>query len=169
MIRGARIALGIAALVALWPATAAAAPSSARSAASSRNNTASRARLTPSARRIATSRRRESAQALAGARTVFERYGATVDQYPGDALMAVFGVPLLHEDDALRATRAALDARLGVASLSDQLTRELGIELQVRIGLAAGEVVASATESRQRFVAGDAVGIAARLQHAAEP
>ena len=101
--------------------------------------------------------------------TAIQRHGGAVEKYAGDAVMAVFGVPVTHEDDALRAARAAIDARLGVAALSEQLTRDLGIGLEVRIGLAAGEVVAAATDSRQRFVAGDAIGVAARLQHAAEP
>ena len=97
------------------------------------------------------------------------RHGGTVEKYAGDAVMAVFGIPVSHEDDALRAARAALDILTGVAALSDRLSREHGFGLEVRVGIAAGEVVAAATESRQRFVAGDAVGVAARLEHAAEP
>ena len=97
------------------------------------------------------------------------RHGGTVEKYAGDAVMAAFGVPVTHEDDALRAARAALDIRTGVAALSDELEREHGVALEIRIGLAAGEIVAASTASRQRFVAGDAVGVAARLQHEAEP
>jgi DNA-binding SARP family transcriptional activator/tetratricopeptide (TPR) repeat protein len=98
-----------------------------------------------------------------------QRHGGTVEKYAGDAVMAAFGVPVAREDDALRAARAAFDIHAAVAALSSELTHDHGLGLEVRIGLAAGEVVASSAESRQRFVAGDAVGVAARLQHAAGP
>ena len=98
-----------------------------------------------------------------------QRHGGAVEKYAGDAVMAAFGIPISHEDDALRAARAALEARAGVAALAEELARVHGLELEVRIGLAAGEVVAAATEARQRFVAGDAVGVAARLEQSAEP
>jgi predicted ATPase/class 3 adenylate cyclase len=101
-------------------------------------------------------RRRESAQALAGARTVFERYGATVDHYPGDALMAVFGVPLLHEDDALRAVRASVELRR-------KLPR------RTRIGVATGEVIAEREPGSGPLATGDAINAAKRLQEAAGP
>ncbi len=100
---------------------------------------------------------------------VIQRHGGTVEKYAGDAVMAAFGVPISHEDDALRAARAALEIRTAVAALSEALGRHHGLQVEVRIGLAAGEVVASATEARQRFVAGDAVGVAARLEQSAEP
>lgn len=96
-------------------------------------------------------------------------HGGTVEKYAGDAVMAAFGIPVSHEDDAIRAARAAFEVRTGVAALSDVLSREHGLGLEIRIGLAAGEVVATSTDSGQRFVAGDAVGVAARLQHIAEP
>ena len=96
------------------------------------------------------------------------RHGGTVEKFAGDAVMAAFGVPVSHEDDALRAARAALDIQAGVAALSEQLDREHGIALEVPVwGIAAGEVVTTPTEARQRFVAGDAVGVAARLEQAA--
>ena len=96
------------------------------------------------------------------------RHGGTVEKYAGDAVMAAFGVPVSHEDDALRAARAAFEIHAAVKALSDELQHEHGFALVVRIGLAAGEVVSSSAET-QRFVAGDAVGVAARLQHAAGP
>jgi DNA-binding SARP family transcriptional activator len=96
------------------------------------------------------------------------RHGGTVEKYAGDAVMAAFGVPVSHEDDALRAARAAFDIRTGVAALNERLEHDYGIRLELRTGIAAGEVVATA-EGGQRFVAGDPVGIAARLQHSAEP
>src|SRR5215510_13165525 len=91
--------------------------------------------------------------------TAIGRHGGIVEKYAGDAVMAAFGIPVSHEDDALRAARAALDVRAAIAALNEQLVREHGLGLETRIGLAAGEVVASATESQQRFVAGDAVGV----------
>ena len=95
------------------------------------------------------------------------RHGGTVEKYAGDAVMAAFGIPVSHEDDAMRAARAAFDIQAGVAALSAQLGEQHGIGLEVRIGIAAGEVVATSTDARQRFVAGDAVGVAARLEQAA--
>ncbi len=97
------------------------------------------------------------------------RHGGTVEKYAGDAVMAAFGIPVSHEDDALRAARAAFDILTSVDALSAGLVRAHGVGLEVRIGLAAGEVILTATDSRQRFVAGDAVGVAARLEQAAEP
>src|SRR5688500_6732398 len=95
------------------------------------------------------------------------RHGGTVEKYVGDAVMAVFGIPVTHEDDALRAARAALDVQASLAALNEQLNDEHGIALEVRIGLETGEVYATPTESRQRLVAGEAVGLAARLEQTA--
>jgi class 3 adenylate cyclase/tetratricopeptide (TPR) repeat protein len=87
-------------------------------------------------------------------RWIVERHGGTVQKFIGDAVVAVFGVPVVHEDDALRALRAAEEMR-------DALP-ELGIE--ARIGVNTGEVV---TSSDDTLVTGDAVNVAARLQQAA--
>src|SRR6266508_777800 len=86
---------------------------------------------------------------------IVERHGGTVEKFIGDAVMAVFGVPAVHEDDALRACRAAVEMR-------DALP-ELGI--RGRIGVYTGEVVAGTEE---RLATGDAVNVAARLEQAAE-
>jgi DNA-binding SARP family transcriptional activator len=94
-------------------------------------------------------------------------HGGTVEKYAGDAVMAAFGIPIVHEDDALRAARAALDIRVGMAALNEQLVRQHGVGLEIRIGLETGEVVATPTEARQRLVTGEAVGIASRLEQAA--
>ena len=64
-----------------------------------------------------------------------------MEKFIGDAVMAVFGVPLLHEDDALRAVRAAAEMRDGLVVLNQELRRDYGTELQVRIGVNTGEVV----------------------------
>jgi DNA-binding SARP family transcriptional activator/tetratricopeptide (TPR) repeat protein len=95
------------------------------------------------------------------------RHGGTVEKYAGDAVMAAFGIPISHEDDALRAARAALDIRVGIAALNEQLADEHGVAIEIRIGLEAGEVVTTPTDARQRLVTGEAVGIAAKLEAAA--
>jgi class 3 adenylate cyclase len=87
---------------------------------------------------------------------IVERHGGSVEKFVGDAVMAVFGVPHVHEDDALRACRAAVEMR-------DALP-ELGI--RGRIGVNTGEVV---TGTEERLATGDAVNVAARLEQAAEP
>ena len=98
-----------------------------------------------------------------------ERHGGTVEKFIGDAVMAVFGLPDLHEDDALRAVRASVDVRAAVLTLSQSIEAQFGRSLQVRIGLNTGEVVAADDPSGQRLVTGDAVNLAARLEQAAEP
>src|SRR5215475_2236231 len=69
------------------------------------------------------------------ARTVVERHGGTVEKFIGDAVMAVFGIPVLHEDDALRAVRAAAELRDGLTDLNDGLARDYGTRLELRIGV----------------------------------
>ena len=95
------------------------------------------------------------------------RHGGAVEKYAGDAVMAAFGIPVSHEDDALRAARAALDIRAGIAALNEQLAPQHAVTLEIRVGIEAGEVVATPTDGRQRLVTGEAVGIAAKLEQAA--
>jgi class 3 adenylate cyclase/tetratricopeptide (TPR) repeat protein len=102
-------------------------------------------------------------------RTAIERHGGTVEKYIGDAVMAVFGIPQLHEDDALRAARAAADMREGLAALNKELERDRGVTIQVRIGVNTGEVVAGASATDPAIVTGDAVNVAARLEQQASP
>src|SRR3989454_6159982 len=85
------------------------------------------------------------------ARATLERYGGTVEKFVGDAVMAVFGIPQAHEDDALRAVRAAAEMREAVSQLG----------LEARTGVNTGEVVAGHGET---LVVGDAVNVAARLE-----
>src|SRR6476659_7853165 len=99
-------------------------------------------------------------------RRALERHGGTVEKYIGDAVMAVFGIPVLHEDDALRAVRAAVELRGGLVGLNDDLARDYGTTLEVRIGVNTGEVV---TGTEERLATGDAVNVTARLQQAAQP
>jgi len=87
---------------------------------------------------------------------IVERHGGTVEKFIGDAVMAVFGVPQVHEDDALRAVRAAVEMR--------EALPEIGI--RARIGVNTGEVVVGTAE---RLATGDAVNVAARLEQAAAP
>jgi class 3 adenylate cyclase/tetratricopeptide (TPR) repeat protein len=98
------------------------------------------------------------------ARTSIERHGGTVEKFIGDAVMAVFGIPTLHEDDALRAVRAAHDLRISLLTLNEQLERDAGVMLEIRIGLNTGEVVAGRGET---LVTGDTVNVAKRLEEAA--
>jgi class 3 adenylate cyclase len=100
------------------------------------------------------------------AREAVERHGGTVEKFIGDAVMAVFGVPLVHEDDALRCVRAAADVRDALDPLNAELERDYGTTLALRIGVTTGEVV---TGTEERLATGDAVNVAARLEQAAEP
>jgi class 3 adenylate cyclase len=72
------------------------------------------------------------------ARACLERHGGTVEKFIGDAVMAVFGIPQVHEDDALRACRAAAEIREAVLRLSKELERDFGAPFQVRIGITTG-------------------------------
>ena len=90
-------------------------------------------------------------------RRIIERHGGTVEKFVGDAVMAVFGIPVSHEDDALRAVRAAGEMRVAIA----------GHGLEARIGVNTGEVVVGG--EGETLVTGDAVNVAARLEQAAPP
>ena len=103
----------------------------------------------------------------AEARRVLERHGGTVEKFIGDAVMAVFGIPQAHEDDALRAVRAAVELREALASLNARLEKELGVRLEVRTAVNTGEVVAGDSAAGQAFVTGDPVVVTKRLEEAA--
>jgi DNA-binding SARP family transcriptional activator len=103
------------------------------------------------------------------ARTIVERHGGIVEKFIGDAAMAVFGVTTVHEDDAVRAVRAARDLREAVTALSADLGEEYSIALQLRMGLNTGEVLISDHGSGESFATGKAVNLAMRLEQAAMP
>src|SRR5256884_6310131 len=96
-----------------------------------------------------------------------EQHGGRIEKYIGDAIMAVFGLPQAHEDDALRAVRAAFAMKEALARLNDELERRWGVRLENRTGVNTGEVVAGDSASAQRLVTGDAVNVAARPEPAA--
>src|SRR6266568_4002851 len=98
---------------------------------------------------------------------VLERHGGTVEKFIGDAVMAVFGIPELHEDDALRAVRAATELRAAMARLNQELEEQLGVHIGIRVGLNTGEVVAGDGTGGQMLVTGDPVNVAKRLEEAA--
>ncbi|HEY1332183.1 MAG TPA: adenylate/guanylate cyclase domain-containing protein, partial [Actinomycetota bacterium] len=99
-------------------------------------------------------------------RAVVDRYGGVVEKFIGDAVMAVWGTPIVYEDDAERAVRAGLDLVEAVAALG----REVGApELTARVGVLTGEAAVTLGAIGQGMVAGDLVNTASRLQSAAEP
>jgi class 3 adenylate cyclase/tetratricopeptide (TPR) repeat protein len=102
-------------------------------------------------------------------REVIEFHGGVVEKFIGDAVMAVFGVPTVHEDDALRACRAAVEIRDRLAGLDAGIHAERGATVEWRMGINTGEVVAGDGSAAQRIVTGDAVNVAARLEGAAAP
>ena len=102
-------------------------------------------------------------------RAVVERHGGAHEQVVGDALLAVFGMPLVHEDDAIRAVRAASEMRDALAALNDRLAAELGVRIKIRIGINTGEVVAASGAASPTRVTGETVNVAAGLQQAAAP
>ncbi len=100
------------------------------------------------------------------------RYGGMVDKFTGDGLMAVFGAPIAHENDAEMAVRAALDMQRAVSEFEPVARAQLGAPLQVRVGIHSGPVVAGVLGTQEQAaytVMGETVNLAARLQAAAAP
>ncbi|MBA2294824.1 MAG: AAA family ATPase, partial [Actinobacteria bacterium] len=96
-------------------------------------------------------------------------HGGTVERFRGDEVMAVFGVPAVHEDDALRAVRAGTAMQRALGRLNEDLDARFGVELTCRIGINTGEVVAGDPATAETFVTGDAVNLAKRLEQVADP
>jgi predicted ATPase/class 3 adenylate cyclase len=101
--------------------------------------------------------------------SIIQRHGGIVEGYAGDDIMAVFGVPMLHEDDALRAVSAAVEMRDTLATFNHELETIWGVQLAHRIGLNTGEVFTGIDRQGDRFLTGEAVRVAKRLQEAAAP
>ena len=100
------------------------------------------------------------------------RFGGVVDKYMGDAIMALFGAPVAHEDDPVRAVHAALEMQKAARAFSERQEKETGIRLQVRIGINTGLVVAGVVGSIQKrdyTVMGDSVNLAQRMEANARP
>jgi class 3 adenylate cyclase/tetratricopeptide (TPR) repeat protein len=100
-----------------------------------------------------------------------ELHGGVTEKYVGDAILAVFGVPQAHEDDAERAVRAALGMRDVFAAFARRVADDYDAEVGLRVGVNTGDVIATreAAAGGERIVTGDAVNVAARLQQLAEP
>ena len=100
-----------------------------------------------------------------------QRFGGTIDKFIGDAVMAVFGAPLSHEDDAARAIHAALAMHAGLRQENERFERQFGVKLALRIGINAGEVVAGLLpgDVLAYTVTGDAVNTAQRIESATPP
>jgi class 3 adenylate cyclase/tetratricopeptide (TPR) repeat protein len=100
-------------------------------------------------------------------KAVLERHGGIVEKYIGDAIMAIFGLPRAHEDDALRAVRAVSEMSVTLERLNAELEHDWGMSLANRTGVNTGEVVVGDPSSGQRLATGDTVNVAARLEQAA--
>src|SRR5262245_1742063 len=102
-------------------------------------------------------------------RTIVERHGGTVEKFVGDAAMAAFGIPQQHEDDALRAVRAATDLRQAITGLNEDLQRDHGVAIQIRTAINTGEVVAGQSTGDEPFATGSAINVAMKLHEVALP
>jgi predicted ATPase/class 3 adenylate cyclase len=110
---------------------------------------------------------------------IAERHGGTVAKFIGDAIVAVFGIPVLHEDDALRAVKAAWDMRTALDALNEDFEARWDVALETRTGINTGEVLAGASEAGANIASrdhlpghvavGDAMNLGARVEQAAEP
>jgi len=105
------------------------------------------------------------------ASAVVQRYGGTVDKFTGDGIMAVFGAPVALEDHAARACRAAVEIHSGISDLAREVSRRDGVELQLRIGLNSGQVIAGeiGTAAAGYTAIGEQVGMAQRMESVAPP
>jgi class 3 adenylate cyclase len=119
---------------------------------------------------VGTERLREiMAELVDRAAAVVRRYGGTLDKFTGDGIMALFGAPVALEDHALRACRAALEIHSGISDLAQEVSRRDGVELQLRIGLNSGRVIAGEVGSGPSgyTAVGEQVGMAQRMESAA--
>ena len=101
-------------------------------------------------------------------RVPIERHEGTVEKFIGDEVMVVFGTPVLHEDDALRAVRCAFDIQRALEALNRDLGARWGVQLAIHTGINTGAVVAEDASTNQGLVTGDVVNTAKRLETAAQ-
>jgi class 3 adenylate cyclase/tetratricopeptide (TPR) repeat protein len=101
-------------------------------------------------------------------RPIIESHGGTLAKFVGDAVFAVFGIPTLHEDDALRAVRAAVEMRTELGRMNPELQRRFGVTISIRTAVNTGAVAGVGLLPDRNFVAGDTANVAARLQQLAE-
>jgi class 3 adenylate cyclase/tetratricopeptide (TPR) repeat protein len=102
-------------------------------------------------------------------RAAVESHGGSVEKFIGDAVVALFGIPRVREDDAHRAVRAAVDMRSALSALNGELLADFAVTLQVRIGVNTGAVVVGERRAGGSPATGDAVNVAARLEQSASP
>src|SRR5215218_6638316 len=102
-------------------------------------------------------------------RDVVARHGGTVEKFIGDGFMVVFGVPVVHEDDPMRAARAALEMRAALEPLNEELGRRWDVHLRTHTGINTGEVVVGESFDGQPLTLGDTVNVAQRLESEAGP
>jgi class 3 adenylate cyclase len=101
--------------------------------------------------------------------STIDAHGGSVEKFIGDAVVAIFGIPVAHEDDALRTVRAAVDARRRLGELNQELEQDLGVQIETRTGINTGEVVVGDRADGEQLVVGDAMNVAARLEQSAQP
>ena len=102
-------------------------------------------------------------------RAVFESHGGTIEKIIGDAIVAVFGLPVRHDDDALRAVEAAAESQRALAILNDRLDETWGVRLVVRTGIATGDVVFGEATIGQHVLMGDTMAISSAMEQNAPP
>ena len=102
------------------------------------------------------------------AREILERHGGEIEKFIGDAVVAFFGMTELHEDDALRAVRAAVELRQAVVALRDELMTATGVDLGIKIAVNSGDIFVGGGAGRETFATGDSVNVAARLEQGAQ-
>jgi DNA-binding SARP family transcriptional activator/class 3 adenylate cyclase/tetratricopeptide (TPR) repeat protein len=113
--------------------------------------------------------RRVERRTFAGVKSAIERHGGTIEMVSGDAITAVFGLPFVHEDDAVRGMRAAMGARATLLALAAQLAAETSLQLECRTGVSTGEVIAGGEGLPQPRATGMPLTRSLRLVHAAGP